>query len=101
MCVMCYVIITVCVCIVLCHCHCLYICAVCRYGLDDEVLELIEPEELWPSMRYGHSAVVYEVTCVCTCVCTCVRMHVCMYVCMRNCVRVCVLYMFHDIIHRI
>ena len=72
------------VCNVLCHCHCL--CVTCRYGLDDEALELIEPpDELWPSMRYGHSAVVYEVMCVCACA-ACVYVRVCMCVCVRVCV---------------
>ena len=81
--VICYVIVTGCVCNVLCHCH--WLCVVCRYGLDEEALELIEPQELWPSLRYGHSAVVYEVTgvcvrvrvraCVCVCVCVCARTH--------------------------
>lgn len=34
-----------------------------RYGLDGEqAMELIEPDDLWPSVRYGHSAVVYEDT---------------------------------------
>ena len=42
----------------------------CRYGLDlEEDWELIEPQEWewWPSARYDHSAVVYEVSIVCMC----------------------------------
>ena len=51
---------------VVCH----FMCNVCqrvwfvtyRCGLDlEQVWEPIVPQELWPSARYGHSAVVYEV----------------------------------------
>ena len=69
-----------------CVCVCMCQCVVYRYGLDERVWELIEPQDLWPSIRYSHSAVVYE---VCVSVHPSVHLSVC--VCsMSVCVSVCV-----------